>query len=125
MSARLIGTLSSAAARDAKKVGNTRGREAGGDVYLLPPNKSTSCCHANRLHKVSKHMDDSTPEIDVGVVMPLVVMAVALGTMAVAMTVGVVSMAVVMIMIMPTHTMMVVATEDEQVEHINADASKC
>lgn len=70
-------------------------------------------------------MDDSTPEIDVGVVMPLVVMAVALGTMAVAMTVGVVSMAVVMIMIMPTHTMMVVATEDEQVEHINADASKC
>lgn len=103
------------------------GQVGRGEVYLLPPNQSTSCSHADRLHKVSKDMDDSAPEINVGVIMPIMAMAVALSTMAVAMTVGAMIMAVVMvmIMIMPTNTMMVVATKDEQVEYIDANASKC
>ena len=116
--------LSPAPARDGGK------RE--GWIYLLPPNQSTSCSHANRLHKVSKHVNDSAPKIDVRLIMPFMVMAVALSTMAVAMTVGAMVMtvgamvmAVVMIMIMSTDTVMVVATKDEQVEYIDTNASKC
>ena len=102
------------------------GEGGGGWCYLLPPNQSTSCGHANRLHKVSKHMDDGPPKVYVGVViMPLVAVAVALSTVAVAMAVGAMIMAVIMVMIMPTDTMVVVATEDEQVEYIDANASKC
>ena len=75
---------------------------------LLPPYQSTSSSHTNRLHKVSKHMDDSAPQVDVGVIMPLVVMAVA-----VAM--GAVVVAVIMVMVMSANTMVVVATKYEQV----------
>lgn len=81
---------------------------------LLPPNQSTSCSYPNGLHKVSQHMDDCPPEIDVGVIMPLMAMAVALTTVAVAMTVGAVIVAVAVIMVMPTtDTVVVVATQDE------------
>lgn len=91
-----------------------RGVGWGEDHYLLPPNQSTSGSHPNGLHKVSQHMNDSTPQVDVGVIMPLMAMAVALTTMAVAMTVGAMIVAVAMVMIMSTtNTVVVVTTQDE------------
>ena len=77
-------------------------------------------------------MNHSTPQVDVSVIMPSVCMAVALSavavvltTVAVVVTVRAVVMTVIMVVVMPNaNTMMVVAAQDEQVQDIDANASK-
>ena len=55
----------------------------------------------------------------------MTVSALPMAVATAAMTVSALSMAVAMVMIMPTNTMMVVATQNKEVEHINGYSSQC
>lgn len=95
--------------------------------YLFPPDECTCHCNPNGLHKVSQHMNHCPSKIDISIILIAVPMAVATVTvsiMAVAVVVAMVMRAVVMAMIMPAHPMVVVATQDQQVEDVDSYASQ-